>query len=59
MIEKKAKKILFNTYWKNGWLSDKNRSLTSEDFEYAKSKGLMFDSFSINHDNCINVIVQN
>lgn len=52
-MDKKAKKILFSTYWKNGWIDSKNRVLSKDDFAYAKSKGLMFDPFSISHDECI------
>lgn len=48
-MDKKAKSILFKTYWSSkGWKSEKITDPV--DFEYAKSKGLMFDSvsFSIN-----------
>ncbi|WP_445364609.1 hypothetical protein ACJJIQ_10930 [Microbulbifer sp. ANSA003] len=55
-MDKKAKKILFSTYWKNGWIDSKDRVLSDEDFEYAKSKGLMFDPLSISHDECIDAI---
>jgi hypothetical protein len=48
-MDKKAKKILFQTYWSSqGWKRDRETSL--EDFEYAKSKGLMFDSLTIKHE---------
>ncbi len=57
MIDKKAKKILFNTYWKNGWIDAKDRTLKKEDFEYTKSKGLMFEPLSIHHDKCIEEIL--
>jgi hypothetical protein len=44
-MDKKAKSILFKTYWtSNGWKSVPET--TPEDFEYAKSKGLMFDKVS-------------
>ncbi|UOE39172.1 hypothetical protein [Chryseobacterium oryzae] len=47
-MDKKAKNILFKTFWSSqGWLSDENRKLSSEDFEYAKEKGLMFEPISI------------
>ncbi|MGL4222165.1 MAG: hypothetical protein ACRCSS_16205 [Shewanella sp.] len=52
-MDKKAKKILLSTYWKNGWIDAKNRSLSEPDFSYAKSKGLMFDPLTISHDECI------
>jgi len=48
-MDKKAKQILFNTFWSSaGWT--KNRNATSEDFEYAKSKGLMFDAVEYDHN---------
>lgn len=52
-MDKKAKRILFSTYWKNGWIDVKNRSISDPDFIYAKSKGLMFDPLTICHDECI------
>lgn len=55
-MNKKAKKILFSTYWKNGWIDSKDRVLSDECFEYAKSQGLMFDPLSISHDECIDAI---
>lgn len=55
-MDKKAKKILFSTYWKNGWKNDKDRYTDPEEFQYAKAKGLMFEPFSINHDECIKSI---
>ncbi|WP_297205357.1 hypothetical protein [uncultured Brachyspira sp.] len=57
-IDKKAKKILFNYFWKNGWIDDKKMSINDDDFLYAKEKGLMFD-FSdeiIKHDELIKSI---
>ena len=54
----KAKKILFSSYWKNGWINDGDRYTSPEDFEYAKSKGLMFDPFTISHDECIKEIIK-
>ena len=58
-MDKRAKKILFNTYWsKNGWKENTEQYPSSEDFIYAKEKGLMFDPFSISHDDCVKKIVQ-
>jgi hypothetical protein len=46
MIDKKAKSILFKTYWSaQGW--KKEYSTEQKDLEYAKSKGLMFDPITI------------
>ncbi|UNM96907.1 hypothetical protein MMG00_03380 [Ignatzschineria rhizosphaerae] len=50
----KAQKILFYTYWRSGgWVEAKNRSITAEDFAYAKEKGLMFDPLTLSHDDVI------
>lgn len=56
-MDKKAKKILLTTYWKNGWIDSKERVLSEEDFLYAKSKGLMFDPLTITHDECIDGVI--
>ncbi|ADG72389.1 hypothetical protein [Brachyspira murdochii] len=53
--DKKAKKILFNYFWKDGWIDDREQKINDDDFLYAKEKGLMFD-FSdkiIKHDDII------
>lgn len=57
-MDKKAKRILFGTYWKNGWINDHERITNSTDLEYAKSKGLMFDPLTISHDQCLDQIFQ-
>ncbi|MBY0478581.1 MAG: hypothetical protein K2Q24_13115 [Chitinophagaceae bacterium] len=47
-MDKKAKDILFKTYWTSaGWISDENRKTETGDFVYAKEKGLMFDPLTI------------
>jgi hypothetical protein len=47
-MDKKAKKILFKTYWTSaGWATDESRKTEAEDFEYAKIKGVMFDPLTI------------
>lgn len=47
-MDKKAKQILFNTYWSStGWKDDDDRNIKPKDFIYAKSKGVMFDNLSI------------
>lgn len=56
-MDKEAKKILFRTYWKNGWIAAKDRYTESNDFLYAKEKGMMFDPLSITHDECISEII--
>ncbi|MDR1120561.1 MAG: hypothetical protein LBM08_06545, partial [Dysgonamonadaceae bacterium] len=52
-MDKKAKNILFKTYWKNGWIDEQDIKTAPADFEYAKSKGLMFDNINITHDQCV------
>ena len=56
-MDKKAKKILFQTYWKNGWIDRKDRKIDPVDFSYAKEKALMFEPLTISHDECINQII--
>ena len=56
-MDKKAKNILFSTYWSSkGWKSDYKTDL--EDFLYAKEKGLMFDPITISHDDCVKRILE-
>lgn len=57
-MDKKAKNILFQTYWKNGWINNKDRKINSSDFFYAKEKGLMFDPLTISHDDCVERIIE-
>jgi len=64
-MDKKALKILNKTFWKNGWTEGDNIEekiklgyLTQEEFDYAKEKGLMFDAFSITHDECMGIIAE-
>lgn len=51
-MDKKAEKILMNTFWSFGWKSTPP-VLAGEDFEYAKSQGLMFDPVTVTHDEII------
>ena len=49
LYDKKAVKILFATYWSSaGW--KKERTISAEDFAYAKAHGVMFDARTIQHD---------
>lgn len=55
-MDKKAKDILFKTYWSStGW--NDGRYTDPNDFAYAKEKGLMFDPLTISHDECIKRII--
>ena len=56
-MDKKGKKILFQTYWSSrGWKDE--HSISPEDFTYAKEKGMMFDPITISHDECVRRIVK-
>lgn len=47
-MDKKAKDILFKTYWTSkGWVDRNVRQTEFNNFVYAKEKGLMFDSLTI------------
>jgi len=47
-LDKKAKQILFKTYWSSaGWKSE--RTITPEDFDYAVKAGYMFKAVSMSH----------
>jgi hypothetical protein len=49
-MDRKGLKILFDTYWtSSGWREESERITSSEDFEYAKSVGLMFDPVYLSH----------
>ena len=51
-MDKKAKNILFKTYWSGGgWRAEPKTE--PQEFAYAKSQGLMFDPVSITHDACL------
>ncbi|MCP4314530.1 MAG: hypothetical protein GY789_00460 [Hyphomicrobiales bacterium] len=55
-MDKKARKILLDAHWKSGWKED--RSMSDEDWAYAKSKGMVFDSVRIAHDPLVNNLVR-
>ena len=52
-MDQKARKILMQTYWQSGGWRSGGYTYTEEDFQYAKSKGLMFDRLTISHDECV------
>lgn len=52
-MDQKARKILMQTYWQAGRWRSGGYTYTEEDFQYAKSKGLMFDRLTISHDECV------
>lgn len=50
-IDPKARKILFETYWRStGWKPDELRHTAPADLAYARSKGLMFPRYTFTHD---------
>jgi len=50
--DKRALKILTDMFWSSsGWKRD--RSVTPEDFAYARSHGLMFDPLVLTHDQAV------
>jgi len=53
--EKIAKKILLDAYWSSaGWKTDDERNaIPSEDIEFAKAHGFMFDSVVWNHQSLL------
>lgn len=54
-MDKKARQISHNYYWKNGWLDKNQRFITNENYNYACEKETMFKLSveKINHDDCI------
>lgn len=52
-MDNKAKKILLNTFWASGGWKDGPYVFAGDDFNYAKSKGMMFDPITINHDEIV------
>lgn len=58
-MDKKAKDILFKTYWSGaGWKMGDERVTAPDDFIYAKEKGIMFDPITISHDDCVKRIIE-
>jgi hypothetical protein len=52
MVDKKALKILFDTYWSSkGWKKDP--SISPDDFAYARLKGYIFPSKIMSHDDIV------
>lgn len=48
--DRRAQKILFDTYWSTaGWTREDARRVSAEDFDYAKSKRVMFDPMQVSH----------
>lgn len=56
-MDKKAKQIVMKTFWSSKGWNSRPYHYSGPDFEYAKSKGLMFDPLTISHDACIKRII--
>ena len=51
-LNKKAQRILFDTYWSlRGWKTE--RSTDAVEFAYARSAGYMFDAIELTHDDIV------
>lgn len=58
-MDKRALDILLKSYWSSsGWKPDNETTPSPEDFEYAKSKGLMFDPVDIDRDQGIAQLIE-
>lgn len=54
VMDKHAQKILFDTFWSpTGWKPDTHRTVSDDDYAFAKSKGLMFDPVRIDHSDAV------
>lgn len=58
MIDARAKKILFDTYWSpKGWIDDRLRTTKPDDLAYAREKGVMFEPLTIDHDGLVERLI--
>jgi len=57
-LDKKAKRILMQTFWGAGGWKPGNRVFAGDEFEYARNCGLMFDPLTITHDELIGRIIE-
>lgn len=58
-MDKKAKQILTKIFWSSkGWTDRTTHVFTGANFEYAKSKCVMFDPLTISHDECVKKVVE-
>lgn len=55
--DKRAAKILQETFWSpEGWRRESERAVSTEDFEYAKAKGFMFDPVHMDHAQAVSSV---
>lgn len=57
-MDKKAKRVLLQTFWGSGGWKQGTRVFAGEEFEYARSCGLMFDPLTITHDELVARIIE-
>ena len=56
-MDKRALKILLDAFWSPaGWKPEALRGPSPEDFEYAKSKGMMFDPVRMDHQDTVDTL---
>jgi hypothetical protein len=58
MNDKRARDILFEAFWKNGWRGDAERCVRSDDVVYAKRKGYMFETIALSHDQVVSQLIE-
>jgi hypothetical protein len=58
MHDKQAWEILLQTFWKDGWIRDADRSISADDFAYAKRMGYMFDPIKLSHDQVVSQLIE-
>ncbi len=58
-VDRRALKILFDTFWTTGgWRKEKVQSTPPDDFEYAKCAGIMFDPLRLSHADSVTRAVE-
>lgn len=50
MHDGRARTILFRMFWKNGWIPEASRTVSPDDFAYAKRMAYMFEPVALSHD---------
>ncbi|MDJ0614398.1 MAG: hypothetical protein QNJ29_12060 [Rhizobiaceae bacterium] len=57
MIDKKAKKILFDYYWSSGWKNQADRTIETNDLEHARANGFWFDPLTVTHNELVDWLI--
>ena len=58
VVDKRAREILLQTFWKNGWIRDADRRISADDFAHAKRMGYMFDPVEMSHDQVVSKLIE-